>query len=588
MQARAVHQHSVIETLDAVDRLYVARVEAEAASFELAAHFADLHPGEALDPGSMSWPGRERAVRLGGRGTPLVSEFAAAELGARMRMGTWSARRYIGDALEVRHRLPLLWARVVSREARVGSVRLVATRTRALSPEAAAYVDRAMVAVVDGSLPWGRFESLLEGVVVAADPAAAAAREEERALVQFAKRTRSSEAGTAGFYVRSTVGVIARVEATVLFVAEALKAFGDAEDLDARKVKAVVVLCNPTRAVELLAAYAALRARTVDVELPLEDDPGDDRPGDRLQDQPPSGPRDGLDRMDAFARRVGFTPGRLPDFLADRSTASRSRSDDGPPDPDPDPDPDPGPDPGWPDDGPPDPDSPPAPVLDPAPDPGAARFVFDWSALLPPLTLHLHLSAEALRAGGDQRGGVVRWEGEGPVTHRFVHEHLRPLHRYVIAPVVDLAGQAPVDAYEVPDRHRSALVLRSPGDCFPFGSRLFTHADRADVDHTEEYRTEEYRPAGVGERRLSSRLENYGLLGRFHHRVKTHGHWTVRQPFPGVYLWRDPHGQVYLADHTGTHKVTAPGTSVGAARPHDPELTLHPAPDLVLEVDAAS
>jgi len=378
--------------------------------------------------------------------------------------------------------------------------------------------------------------------------------------------------------------VIARVEASVLFVAEALKAFGDTEDLDARKVKAVVVLCNPTRAVELLAGYAALRARTVDVELPLDDDRSpDDPPNDSAgpkQDQPRSGSRDALDRMDAFARRVGFTPGRLPDFLADPSPSGRSRPHDGPP----------GPDPGKPDDRLPDlfPDPDPYRDLGTAPgrDPGRARFVFDWSALLPPLTLHLHLSAEALRAGADRQGAVVRWEGEGPVTHRFVHEHLRPLHRYVIAPVVDLAGQAPVDAYEVPDRHRSALVLRSPGDCFPFGSRLFTHADRADVDHTEEYRPAG--PAGPGERRLSSRLENYGFLGRFHHRVKTHGHWTVRQPFPGVYLWRDPHGQVYLADHTGTHKVTTPGATVGAARRHDPELTLHPAGDLVLEVDIAS
>ena len=260
----------------------------------------------------------------------------------------------------MRHRLPLLWARVVSREARVGSVRLVASRTRRLSPEAAAYVDRAMVGVVDGSLPWGRFESLLEGVVVAADPVAAAVREEERALVQFAKRTRASEAGTAGFYVRSTVGVIARVEATVLFVAEALKAFGDVEDLDARKVKAVVVLCNPTRAVELLAGYAALRARTVDVELPLTDDPppdlpDEDRPSDdRLQDDSAVGPRDALDRMDAFARRVGFTPGRLPHFLTDRSTAqpvpAGRRSAPGPDPGRPHGGPLPRPDPGWPDD----------------------------------------------------------------------------------------------------------------------------------------------------------------------------------------------------------------------------------------------
>ena len=33
----------------------------------------------------------------------------------------------------------------------------------------------------------------------------------------------------------------------------------------------------------------------------------------------------------------------------------------------------------------------------------------------------------------------------------------------------------------------------------------------------------------------------------FHHRIKTHGHWQVQQPFPGVYLWRDPHGATYLS-----------------------------------------
>ncbi len=49
-------------------------------------------------------------------------------------------------------------------------------------------------------------------------------------------------------------------------------------------------------------------------------------------------------------------------------------------------------------------------------------FVFDWSTLLPSLTMYLHLSAEDLAAG---EGGVVRWEGEGPVTHQFVHDHLQ-------------------------------------------------------------------------------------------------------------------------------------------------------------------
>jgi hypothetical protein len=42
----------------------------------------------------------------------------------------------------------------------------------------------------------------------------------------------------------------------------------------------------------------------------------------------------------------------------------------------------------------------------------------------------------------------------------------------------------------------------------------------------------------------------------FHHRIKTHAPgWAVQQPFPGIYLWRDPHGAFYLVDHTGTRRL---------------------------------
>ncbi len=137
-----------------------------------------------------------------------------------------------------------------------------------------------MVDHVDGSLSWGRFETRLAGRIVAADPGLAAAREDAAVGEQFAKRTRSSEQGTAGFYVRSTVGVIARLEATVVFLADALAAFGDRDPEDLRRVKAVALLANPVRAVELLAAFAALRADSLDVPLPdPEPGPRRRRPG---------------------------------------------------------------------------------------------------------------------------------------------------------------------------------------------------------------------------------------------------------------------------------------------------------------------
>jgi hypothetical protein len=504
MQARGFATDGVVDTLDAVSRLHAVRTDADAGLFELAAHFADQHAGESLATthSSAILPGLERSVQVGGAGTPVVAEFAFAELGARMQMSPFSARRLVADALDVQHRFPLIWERVVRREARVSNARLVAARTRHLSVEAAAFVDAAMVDFVDGSLPWGRFEARLVGKVVAADPDTAAEREEAAAAEQFARRSRSSEQGMAGFYLRSTVGVVARVEASVAFLAEALAAFGDGDNEDVRRVKAMVVLANPARAVELLAAFAALRARTVDEPLDL--------PGGLQSDQPQDDP---LTRMDTFARRVGFTPTRLPTCLL-----AESRDDE------------------------------------------AAGFSFDWADLLPSLTLYLHLSTEDLARG---EGGVVRWEGEGPVTHQFVNEHLRPLHRYVITPVVDLANQAPVDAYEIPDRLRRAVHLRTPADTFPYSSNL---SRGVDLDHTVEHASE-------GE----TRAGNLGPLGRHAHRVKTHGRWTVRQPFDGIYLWRDPHGQLYLVDHTGTH-------AVGAASAYDPEIDLWPT-DTVVQFD---
>jgi hypothetical protein len=79
-------------------------------------------------------------------------------------------------------------------------------------------------------------------------------------------------------------------------------------------------------------------------------------------------------------------------------------------------------------------------------------------------------------------------------------------------------------------------------------------------------------------------MDNLAGLARFSHRIKTHGHWTVRQPFDGILLWRDPHGQIYLVDHTGTQKITKPGHRAGTANRHDPAIEVYPT-DVVIEVD---
>ena len=167
----------------------------------------------------------------------------------------------------------------------------------------------------------------------------------------------------------------------------------------------------------------------------------------------------------------------------------------------------------------------------------------DWARLLPTVTLYVHLTDHTLATGH----GVARWEGEGPISARYVRDFLGPTSRFTIKPVIDLAGQTAVDAYEIPDRLREAVHLRTPADVFPYASNT---SRRMDLDHTRPYR----HTASAGQ----TGMDNLGPLGRFHHRVRTHGNWAVEQPFPGIYLWRAPHGSIYLVDHTGTRKVTAP------------------------------
>jgi hypothetical protein len=82
-------------------------ITAETRRLQLAAHWGDLHPGDAVAEDRL--PGREHPVRLGGEGTPTVADFAPAELGCVLRMSDGSACRLIGDALDLRHRLRLIW-----------------------------------------------------------------------------------------------------------------------------------------------------------------------------------------------------------------------------------------------------------------------------------------------------------------------------------------------------------------------------------------------------------------------------------------------------------------------------------------------
>jgi hypothetical protein len=99
-------------TLAAAEANEHAVITAETRRLQIAAHWADLHPGEAIAQSRIR--GAEHPVRLGGEGTPTVAEFAAAELGCALRMSDGAAGKLIGDALDLRHRLRLSGAAVLA------------------------------------------------------------------------------------------------------------------------------------------------------------------------------------------------------------------------------------------------------------------------------------------------------------------------------------------------------------------------------------------------------------------------------------------------------------------------------------------
>jgi len=109
---------------------------------------ADQHgPFGLLRDDAHLLPGADVFGELGGPGAPLVSEFCVVEIAAALGLSTDSGRRLVGDAVELRHRLPRLWNRVVDGVLPVWRARKIADETTQLPPDGAEFVDRHLAPV---------------------------------------------------------------------------------------------------------------------------------------------------------------------------------------------------------------------------------------------------------------------------------------------------------------------------------------------------------------------------------------------------------------------------------------------------------
>ncbi len=253
----------------AVARRKAAEREA-AEELRAVAHWADLHACNpvhgAIDPGlsddiarrsmrhfaatgSNHLPGLEGELRLAGQGAFRVEEFAVCELATALGMSEPAGRAYVGQALELRDRLPRLFAAVMAGVLPAWKARQVAEQTIPLVGDAVDYVDRHLSGIAHKLTVW-QTTKCVEAAILRYDPDLAA----QRAAAEAEKRGVWVEDRIDG---TSTVNAVAStpdaraLDASLNEVATVLGALGDPDSRDVRRSKALGVLADPQYALDL-------------------------------------------------------------------------------------------------------------------------------------------------------------------------------------------------------------------------------------------------------------------------------------------------------------------------------------------------
>ena len=489
-----------------------------------------------------------------------------------------------------------MWSRILVGEVHVWKARTVAARSRYLGLGPVAELDRLLADQIE-LLSWGRFEKILDATLLHVDPVTYQQRIDD-SNSRRGVWPGESAAGLRTIIIRAAQGDVAVFWAAVNVIADLLADEGDEDPVTVRRSKAIGILGNPAAALDLLNRHAGQPDPAEDPTLSLPDptgtnpwhpeprpgwdttpyhqpDPSDpdyqagQRPPDQeeLDDEPPAGehtePADQPSGpVTARGRHTERRPGRFPELLEGPWTRRAPDRRDG--------------------QGPTRQGDQPRSVTGPALSAGPPGregmseerapideqeaewdVVEEWdrtgqsrqpilpgggltlrpvtraerNASRPRVQIVFHLTDQAVHT----RHGVVRTDA-GPITTDQLHHFLTDTDANItIHPVLDPAGVAAADSYEIPPQLRTALTTRNPDSVFPYGG---SSTGRTDLDHTIPYR----RGGPPGQ----THIGNLGPLARTEHRAKTVGNWNVRQPSPGMYLWRSPHGWIALTTNQGT------------------------------------
>ena len=246
------------------------RRAAEVQDLQVVAHWAALHgsdPRRGPDGARMESFGN-RLIDVGGEGTPLVQEFCLGELAIARETGAVATQRAMADVLDLQHRLPRVWRRVVDLQCEVWVARKVATLSRPLALERVALVDAAVAAAIGTESP-NRVLVLAEAKVIEADPEAHAAKVAEAANRRYVSLSRADAAGLKTVIARVTAGDGAWIDATLDRAADLLAPQHSHLSRDELRSMALGLVARPA---ELLTLLMSGMSDSSDVEPESEPD----------------------------------------------------------------------------------------------------------------------------------------------------------------------------------------------------------------------------------------------------------------------------------------------------------------------------
>ncbi|HEX2895477.1 MAG TPA: DUF222 domain-containing protein [Marmoricola sp.] len=229
---------------------------AEAKVLASAVEWAHLHAVDDLDDAATWWSGtkamgQDTGIPIAGEGAPLVSEFAVLEFATALGMTADAGRNLVGQALELAHRLPKVWARVQAGSLAPWRAKRIAEHTLHLSPEAAGFVDAQVAPFAHQTGP-AQTQRLVDEAIARFMPQVAAEQRERSAEQRYftIDHDQVSFAGTSRVHGEMDLADALDLEDAIRRGAEQLAALGNTESLDVRRSLAVGMLARGEQALE--------------------------------------------------------------------------------------------------------------------------------------------------------------------------------------------------------------------------------------------------------------------------------------------------------------------------------------------------